>query len=57
VACSHPFGVEAIRNDAGEVVGGRCPACKRVAYKGDSWWVTVKRAFFGYRGSPDVGKS
>ncbi len=50
MACSHPFGVERIFDAEGKVIGARCPACKREAYIGDSWWTTIKRAFFGYRG-------
>jgi hypothetical protein len=51
MACSHPFGVDPIHNREGEIIGVRCPACKRVAYKGDSWWTTIKRAFGFKRGT------
>jgi uncharacterized C2H2 Zn-finger protein len=44
VACTHPFGIDPIRDAEGEIIGGRCPSCGMVAYKGDSFWTTVKRA-------------
>lgn len=44
MACTHPFGVDAIRNETGAIIGARCPSCGRVAYKGDTFWTQLKRA-------------
>lgn len=47
MGCTHPLGVEAIRDERGEVIGARCPSCKSVAYVGDSLWTLIKRNLFG----------
>lgn len=44
MACQHPFGVEIIRDESGEIIGARCPACRMTTYLGDSFWTMVKRA-------------
>lgn len=55
MGCTHPYSDEvmAIRNDADEVIGLRCPACGMTAMLGDSIWRTLLeglRAFLGLRG-------
>ncbi len=49
MGCTHPFGIEPIRDEDHKIIGGRCLACHREAYVGDSWWTTLKRVF-GKRG-------
>lgn len=43
MGCTHPLGVDPIRNHAGDVIGVRCHLCKAVAYEGDGIWTTIKR--------------
>lgn len=44
MACSHPFGLEVMYADDGTLLAGRCPACKRTARPGDTFWTSLKRA-------------
>jgi hypothetical protein len=38
MACTHPFGIERIKNAEGETIGVICPSCGRTARKGDPVW-------------------
>lgn len=42
MGCTHPF-IEAVHDDKGKIVGGRCPSCRSVAYVGESFWTVWKR--------------
>jgi hypothetical protein len=51
MACTHPFEIDLIYDDQGNVIGGRCPSCGMVAFKSDGFWKSIWRgtqAFFGY---------
>lgn len=51
MACTHPFGLDWIYDDEGEIIGGRCRACKAVAYRGDSFWTTLRRGWDNFKRS------
>ena len=40
--CRHED-VDELRNEAGELIGIRCPACGTEVYKGESTWAALKR--------------
>jgi hypothetical protein len=44
MGCKHRGPVDPILNDAGNVVGVRCPACGMEAFAGDSRWTAIKQA-------------
>lgn len=52
MACTHPLGVEPIRDEEGEVIGARCPVCRSVALAGDSYWTRLLQIVRSFAGKP-----
>lgn len=44
MGCTHPAGIVPIYDLDENLIGGRCPVCKRIAYVTDeSWWERIAR--------------
>jgi hypothetical protein len=52
MGCTHPLGLDPIVDEDDQLLGVRCPVCRRVVFKGDSLRTTILRALGLKRDAP-----